>query len=330
MQPQPRQPMTYSFIALLRRTFQIYREHFTVIIGLVAFVTIPLSLLNIIIAPQPLALTPSASGTVSDETATTVVLMNVLALVQTVLITAPLTYLVSEALFERKLTIGEAFSGIGNRFTSIGCGVLFAGIGLSLMALFIIFLATLFPPALVLAGLLLHLIITTSALMFPVLTLENINPTGVISRSWSLGKQRFWVVFGISILIGLIALVISEFIGGGLNTFIANAAPTLNDNLQNLIASIAGDVIGIFIAPLTPIAFTLLYYDIRNRSENLDSQLTTPITRPIDLVTPVSSFRFDRHDWRNIVILSVLGLVVGLLANDLIQQMMQGVTPGLR
>lgn len=330
MQPQPRQPMTYSFLALLSRTWQIYRDNFATIIGLVAFVTIPISLLNIIVAPQPLALLPTASGTLPEGADTSALLMNLLNLIQTVLISAPLTYLVSEAVFGRKLTIGEAFSGISNRLTPIGCGVLFVGIGLGLLALFIIFLAIVFPPALVLAGLLLHIIIATSALMFPVLTLENISPTSTISRSWILGKRRFWVVFGIGIVVAIITLVISAFIAAVLDAFIGNAAPTMNANVQYLVASIASDVIGIFITPITPIAFTLLYYDIRSRSENLDSQLTAPTSRPIDLASPSTPFRFDSHDWRNIAILSVLGLVLGIVANNLIQQLLGGLGTGLR
>ncbi len=330
MQPPPRQPMTYSFTALLSRTFQIYRENFATIIGLVAFVTIPFSLLNIIVAPQPLAMLPTANGTLPEGADTSALLTSLLSLLQLILITAPLTYLVSELIFERKLTIGEAFSGIGSRFTSIGCGVLFVGIGLGLMALFIIFLALVFPPALVLAGVLLHIIISTSAFMFPVLTLENINPTSTISRSWILGKQRFWVVFGIGIVVAILTMLITAFIAAALDAFIGSAAPTMNTNVQNLIASIASDIIGIFVTPITPIAFTILYYDIRSRNENLEAQLTTPTTRPIDLESPPASFQFDRHDWQNIVILSVLGLVVGVLANNLIQQLLQSVSPTLR
>src|SRR4051794_37683188 len=104
MQPTSNQP-SLSFIELLKRTFAIYRENFWTIIGLVAFVTIPISLLNIIISPQPLA--ALTSPTLSDTPDMSGLLLSLLSLLETILITAPLTYLVSEYLFGHKLSIGE-------------------------------------------------------------------------------------------------------------------------------------------------------------------------------------------------------------------------------
>ncbi|MCA0457647.1 MAG: hypothetical protein LCI00_27025 [Chloroflexi bacterium] len=327
MQPQPRPPMTYSFQELLSRTFQIYGQNFATIVGLVAFVTIPFSLLSIIASPQPAVLT--AAGTVSESAQTASILTSILSLIQTVLITAPLTYITSEAIFGRKLTIGEAFSGVSNRFTTVGCGVLFVGIALGLMLLAIVFLGLVFPPALILSGIVLYMVITASALMFPVLTLENINPTSTISRSWSLGKRRFWVIYGIGILVGVILFIIGLLLGNIVNGVINAAAPNMNINLQYLIVSIASDILGIFIMPISPIAFTILYYDIRSRTENLDEQLTSPDVRPIDLPTPASPLRFDGHDWRNIAILSVMGLLIGMAVIQFVQQMAGGLMPAL-
>src|SRR5690349_9980619 len=126
MEPTSQQPTTLSFVELLQRTFHIYRENFWTIIGLVAFVTIPISLLNIIIAPNPLAALTNPN--ISETPDMSGLLLNLLSLIETILITAPLTYLVSEYLFGRKLTIGQAFSGVSNRFGQIGCGVLFIGL----------------------------------------------------------------------------------------------------------------------------------------------------------------------------------------------------------
>src|SRR5678815_3315311 len=105
MEPTSQQPTTLSFVELLRRTFRIYQENFRTIIGLVAFVTIPISLLNIIIAPNPLAALTNPS--LSDTPDMSGLLLNLLSLVETILITAPLTYLVSESLLGRKLTISQ-------------------------------------------------------------------------------------------------------------------------------------------------------------------------------------------------------------------------------
>ena len=101
----------------------------------------------------------------------------------------------------------------------------------------------------------------------------------------------------------------------------------------NQILEKVGDVVSIFITPISPIAFTLMYYNIRFTTEGLNELLNTNVTpaqRPINFVSPVSRFQFDRHDWRNIAILSVIGLIVGIVGNNLIQQLIQQLAPGLR
>ena len=329
MEPTSQQP-TLSFIELLRRTFRLYRENFWTIIGLVAFVTIPVSLLNIIISPQQLAtLTVSATDTPDMS----VLLLSLLSLVEAILITAPLTYLASEYLFGRKVTISEAFSGVSNRFTQIGCGIIFIGVVIGLLAVFIMFMVIALPIALVLSGLFIHIIIATTALMFPVLTLENIGASAALSRSWSLGKRRLWAAFGVGLITFLIALLVSTVLGSIVTLIITTIVPGMNENVRYLIISLISDVVGIFITPISPIAFTLMYYNIRATTEGLDDLLNTksvPANRPINLVSPISRFQFDSHDWRNIAILSVIGLIVGIIGNGLIQQLIQQLAPGLK
>ena len=107
----------------------------------------------------------------------------------------------------------------------------------------------------------------------------------------------------------------------------------MNLNVQFLVISLISDVVGIFITPISPIAFTLIYYNIRYTTEGLTELLNTNVTpaqRPINFVSPVSRFQFDSHDWRNIAILSVVGLIVGIIGNNLIQQLIQQFAPGLR
>ncbi|MBI1281053.1 MAG: hypothetical protein GC179_23205 [Anaerolineaceae bacterium] len=332
MEPTPRQPMTFSFPELINRTFQIYRENFMVIIGLVAFVTIPISLLNIIISPNPPAILTTTTA-VSDAPDMSALLLSLLNLLETILITAPLTYLVSEYLFGHKLSIGEAFSGVSSRFTQIGCGVILIGFVVALMAAFILFLVILFPPALIFSGLLIHIIVATSSLMFPVLTLENIGPSAAFNRSWSLGKRRFWAVLGISLVTVLISLLVGSILGSIITSLIDGIATTMNNNLRLLVVQIISDILSIFIVPISPIAFTLIYYDIRMKTEDLGTLLNTGVTsaqRPSNFISPASRFQFDSHDWRNVAILSVIGLIIGVIGNSLVQQFITQFAPGLK
>ena len=330
MQPASNQP-TLSFIELLKRTFTIYRANFWTIIGLVAFVTIPISLLNIIISPQPLAALTTTS--VSDTPDFSGLLLDILGLIETIVISASLTYLISEYLFGRKLTISQTFSEVSNRFAPVGCGVILMGVVILILAFFISFLLVAFPPALIFSGFLLHIIIAAYALMFPVLTLENIGASAAISRSWALGKRRFWAVFGIGLIAVLISLLVTTILGSIVTLALSGVAPNINLDLQFLIITIISDIVSIFVTPIAPIAFTLIYYNIRATTEGLDDLLNTKVTpaqRPINFDSPAARFQFDSHDWRNIAILSVFGLIVGIIGNSLIQQFIQQLAPGLK
>ena len=56
-----RPTMTFTFLELLDRTFRIYRDNFATLIGLVALVTIPLSIVNLILTVPTLAATAELS-----------------------------------------------------------------------------------------------------------------------------------------------------------------------------------------------------------------------------------------------------------------------------
>ena len=85
--------------------------------------------------------------------------------------------------------------------------------------------------------------------------------------------------------------------------------------------------------PISPIAFTLLYYDIRTRTEGLDIMLDSsgnPAARPSDFSSPETRFRLDGHDWRNIAILTAVGLVSGILGSGLIKAFVDQYSRSLR
>ena len=309
-----RRPMTFSFLELLDRTFRIYRENFLTIVGLVAVVTIPITILTLILNPvQPTGLRGGGSGGQ--------LLINLLNLVQTVLIYAPITYIASEALFNRKVSIGEAFSGTRSRFTKVGCGLLLLGFVIGVFAVGAAALALAFPPALALTGILVYIFVSASALLFPVLTLEDISPSAAITRSYTLGKRRFWVAVGLSVILTIIGTLLLAILGGSVTLLILSIAPERGSMVQIALITFLTTLISIIITPLTPIGFTLLYYDIRVRSEGLDIMLDSSegtSARPANFASPQNKFGLDSHDWRNVAILTGCGLVVGILASNAI------------
>lgn len=320
-----RRPMTFSFLELLDRTFRLYRENFLTIVGLVAIVTVPITILNLLLNPASAALLSNQPTTFRATTGSSAaqLLLSILNLVQTVLIYAPITYIASEYLFNRKVSIGEAFSGASDRFTKVGCGLILMGFVIAIFAIAAAFVVAAFPPALALAGILVYIFVSASALMFPVLTLEDIGPSAAITRSYSLGKRRFWALVGVGVILAIIGALVGAILGGSATLLVLSVTPARGGGMvQIVLITFLTTLISIVITPLSPIAFTLLYYDIRVRSEGLDIMLDSSEgarTRPANFASPDSRFGLDGHDWRNVAILTVLGLVVGVLASGLIR-----------
>jgi hypothetical protein len=315
-------PMTFTFLELLDRTFRLYRENFLTIVGLVAIVTIPITIISLVLNPNTVNVLTNQPTTFYNTGRGLQSLGGILGLIQVVLIYAPLTYLASEYLFNRKVTIGEAFSGARNRFTKMGCGIILLGIFILVVAVFAAILVIAIPPALALFGIFIYIIVAAYSVFFPVITLEDIGPSAAITRSYTLGKRRFWTVVALGIVLAIITGIVELILGGSAGLIIYSATPGRNSSLQLLMITFLSTLINIFITPISPIAFTLLYYDIRTRSEGLDIMLDSsgnPAARPVDFASPQTGFRLDGHDWRNIAILTALGLITGILASGIIK-----------
>src|SRR6185369_14048217 len=100
-----RRPMTFTFLELLDRTFRLYRENFLTIVGLVAIVTIPITIISLILNPNTVDLISNQPTTFNNTGSGLQYLGGLLGLIQIVLIYAPLTYIASEYLFNHKVTI---------------------------------------------------------------------------------------------------------------------------------------------------------------------------------------------------------------------------------
>jgi uncharacterized membrane protein YraQ (UPF0718 family) len=88
-------------------------------------------------------------------------------------------------------------------------------------------------------------------------------------RSWSLVRGFGWRILGIRILVGLITGIIS----GLLVSLLALAGAGLDVNGQLIVQQAASAVVGVFVGPVTYIAVTLLYYDVRIRKEGFDIEM---------------------------------------------------------
>lgn len=320
-----RPTMSFTFLELLDRTFRIYRENFATLIGLVALVTIPLSIIQLVLVIPSLSAvsdfsTFGSTATTSQLSSTVCMaylLQLVIGLLQFVLIYAPITYIASESQMGRKVSIGEAFSATRPRFASLAFGVILLAVVVGISFGLVAFIGAICFPVLAALGIISYIGITTYSLIAPVLVLENVSTSFGLNRSWALGKARFWMLLAVWASIGLISFIIAlAFTAAALWVIYQVVPPTTPFLTRQVIETILTTFISLFTVPLLPIGLTLYYYDTRTRLEGLDialQALGNPNARPWDVVSPSGGAGLNSKDWVNIIILTVGAVVITLL-----------------
>lgn len=186
-----RPTMSFTFLELLDRTFRIYRENFLTLIGLVALVTIPLSIVNLLVTlPSFSAIADFSTFERAGSSAqfTSAVCMSalvsiIIALLQFVLINAPITYIASESQMGRKVSIGEAFSATRHRFSNLAFGLILLGVVLIAALFFLGIVTAIYAPAFAAFGIVAYIGIATYAFLAPVLVLENVGASFGLNRA---------------------------------------------------------------------------------------------------------------------------------------------------
>jgi hypothetical protein len=319
----------HTVLELVDHTFRIYRDSFTKFVAPVAAVTVPITVITLV-SSYALTNNLAAARTVGRSAAELNQVINgtfrssllllgvvlVLQFIQIVIVNSVLTYLASERHLGRSVTIGEAFNAVKNRFLSVGVGLFLFAILMGALYFglaFVIYCFGLAIPALIWLG------VSMYAFLIPVLTLERTGITEGMNRAWALAKARFWPVFGFSAAVGIIYLLIYFALSLTGLLLVRGTVTSASFGAGQILETLLQTVVTIFLSPILPIGFTVLYYDTRVRLEGLDIALesvNTPDPRPSDLVSPPPiGPTFSRTDLTNVLILlAVCVLIVVLVA----------------
>lgn len=92
----------------------------------------------------------------------------------------------------------------------------------------------------------------------PAVVAEGLGPRGALSRSAELVKGQWWRVFGISIVLGLVAGAAAVPVGGAITL----AASQLDSGLLAVLGTVAVDAA---VLSFTALSTTILYFDLRAR-----------------------------------------------------------------
>ena len=277
---------------LLDQAIRLYRRNFLNFIGIIAIVQIPLGLLQMGSAlltlssvsppggifgasPPPDSLGPAFFAGIAGS-----ILVPILSFVLIqVVATAAMTRAVADSYLGEPVGIIDAYRKIGRSWVSLLGALL-----LAVVVAIVLLIWTLVPCVgwLTGVGMLVFFGMVITPLIAPTIVLEKQTASQSIRRAWDLARRRFWWVLGFVFVLYIFAQIIIagptllisfgfQLITGG-NPFNPSVSQTITQTTLQSLVSIVGALIYL---PLQLTAITLMYFDLRIRTEGFDLTLLT-------------------------------------------------------
>ena len=278
------QPLSMS--QLLDRAIRLYRSNFLIFVGIVAIAQIPATAVNMLglwlaPAPETFGFNPSApvvdvwlqiaeSSGFGDNPWVWIGRLVTLLLVQ--LATAAMTKAVAENYLGHKIGLLDAYRKIGRSgFTLLLATFIsfFVIVGLAIWWVVVPCLGWFTG-----LGMIFFFSLVILPLIAPVIVLEHRTAGRAIRRAWDLARRRIWWLIGFMLLLGLFGqlvvtgpailavFVIEGTVGSGIDA-------TTSSLIQQVIALL----LNLIYLPLQLTCVTLLYFDVRVRTEGFDLAL---------------------------------------------------------
>ncbi|WP_166459857.1 hypothetical protein, partial [Amycolatopsis pithecellobii] len=271
----PLRPLTVGEI--LDGSVQTMRRHPALVFGVSAVVAVVAAALNLAVSnwllsanPIPAQLGPAATQQEQVEwlrqafgsLATSLGALVVISLLIHTFLAGFITVVVGQAVLGRPVTLRDSLAELRPRLLPL--------LGLTVLVTLIVAVASVF---LVIPGIWLWVMLNLAA---PALVLERAGIGAAMRRSWRLVVGSWWRVFGVLLLAGIAALIISTVIEipFGVGLFTSNAEDVANQSVGSQLLGSLGTVIAdTIVGPFTAAATALLYIDQRMRKEGMDIQL---------------------------------------------------------
>jgi hypothetical protein len=314
---------------LLDRAIRLYRANFLTFIGIIALTYVPLTILQILastllgssMVTSPEQIFSDASYWIGLGSTLLIIFLQVI-LVQGIAMGA-LARAVADNNLGKKTGILDAYRGLGSSWLSLIGALLFIG-----LLLFGIFLWWLVPCIGWITGLgmLFYMTAVVNQLVPPVVVLEDQTAIGSIQRAWSLARRRFWPLLGYAFLLGLFSLIVVNGPAAIANIILTQVLRNVGDistyiTLTAIIQGIVTLTFSLLYYPLQMTAFTLVYFDLRVRTEGFDIALltmqtegTTDVSDAVALTAPLTNEKWITGvDLGNFAILTLVGAGIYIL-----------------
>ena len=293
---------------ILDRAVHLYRRNFLQYVGIVAVVQVPIALIQILISLTAFGNTFTRLGDILSNPAAAPAspfavlgpsyfigaslntLVSILGFIMLQgVATAALTAAVAGSYLGRPpASIRDAYRSVKEKWLPV-VGALLLAIVLAI-ALGIWWLIPCFGWFTG-GGMLLFLWYVIVPMLAPIIILEGGSPTVAWRRAWTLARRRFWWVLGFALILYLFNLLVVA----GPATLVTVGGQFLSGNpleitserftVQTIVQSFALLITGLFYLPLQVASMTLLYLDLRVRTEGLDLTLAAE-SLPLPQVAP--------------------------------------------
>ncbi len=284
-----------SFGELLDRAIRLYRRNLLNFVGIIAIVQIPLVLLSLLVSLGTMGDTvvrlqdPAAVrydnplALIDTKYYVGLGASTLLSIVSFVLLqgvaTAALTRSIADHYLGRPISFADAYIKIGKSW-----GRLVGAILLALLILIGLVIWWLLVPCigwLTGLGLLAFFSSAIVPLIPPIIVLEGKRVGETLRRAWDLARRRFWWVVGLVAVLILFAQVVvtgpTYLLSTGLEFIINNISKTTDAYmtlaLKTIGQSLLSMIFGLLYTPLQLTCLTLMYFDLRVRTEGFDMAL---------------------------------------------------------
>jgi len=294
---------------LLDQAIRLYRRNFVTFIGIIALIYVPLMILQT--AATTLltsSMTDFASARTPEEILTNYGYWGglfstfIITFIQFILVqgiaTGALTRAVADNYLGKPTSILDAYRGLKDSWISLlGALLLF------ILLVMVLFLWTLVPcigwftgP-----GMLAFATAAISPLVAPVVVLEKQSALDAIRRAWDLARRRFWPVLGTIFVLYLFSLLIINGPAAIVNAILTGTLASFGDSTTRLVVltiiqALVSLVFVLLYYPLQMAAFTLIYFDLRVRTEGFDIALLTMTTAETADTTDISHVPVPRSN----------------------------------
>jgi len=283
-------PLEYG--DLFDELFDIYKHNFALLVGIAGIAYIPLNtimmrwLFGSGLMKLP-GIKPETTNHVPDAVLIQrlifffggLAVVGVLGLLMYALVQAAMTWAISRRYLGEPATIIGSFRAVGKKALTLSLMILLA------LLIFYIGLILCILPGLVIGV----LFVFWFAFVVQVYVLEGMSMRNALARSRALAAGNWLRIFVVYLLVAIIANVVQRVIMLPFQLVIPGVGnPYLGASSSAATAyGVVTGVAGALTAPLSVLAFTLLYYDIRVRREGFDIEMlarnmgeSTPVTGP--------------------------------------------------